>query len=218
MRKWGLWMCVNGCSAGKRSKTPCCRLRAWHYLHYLNVNMTSLVTLCQLIKDNHLYEEKLQAHEKKTDKGWAGSEPPDEQLGTSLGMSGERPAAIPSVGEHEVQHESTDCWEFAPFLRTSSCLVQLSGDAACERSNRTGQNNTPRNQNRWKKNGHQKEACCTDLFKSPVTGSMLHFQTTASFLLSITLSVDGLLNGPSWPEPVFEGSAIISCWKEKSND
>lgn len=38
--------------------------------------------------------------------------PPDEQLGTSLGMSGERPTAIPSVGEHEVQHESTDCWEF----------------------------------------------------------------------------------------------------------
>lgn len=88
---------------------------------------------------------------RKTDKEWAGFQPLDEQLGTSLGMSAEYPAAIPSVGEHEVQHESTVCWEFAPFLWTSSCLPQLSADAACERSNRTGQNNTPRNQNRWEK-------------------------------------------------------------------
>lgn len=131
----------------------------------------------------------------KTEKERAGFEPPDEQLGTSLGMSGERPTAIPSVGEHGVQHESTDCWEFAPFLQTSSCLAQLSGDAACERSYRTGQNNAPRNQNRWKKNGHHKAARCTDSFESPVTGSMLRFQMTASFLLSITGSMDGLLNG-----------------------
>lgn len=45
-----------------------------------------------------------------------GTEPPDVQLGASLGMSGERPAAVPSVAEHEVQHESTYCWEFVLLL------------------------------------------------------------------------------------------------------
>lgn len=66
-------------------------------------------------------------------------------------MSAECPPATPAVGEHQVQHESTDCWEFALVPQTSSCLVQLSGDAAWERSNGIGQNRTPQNQNRWKK-------------------------------------------------------------------
>lgn len=164
---------------------------------------------------------------RKTDKEWAGFQPLDEQLGTSLGMSAECPAAIPSVGEHEVQHESTVCWEFAPFLWTSSCLPQLSADAACERSNRTGQNNTPRNQNRWEKNGLHKEACSTDLFKSPVTGSNPFIQIAASVLLIITGSMDELLNGPTghrpratkgqgatWPEPLFY---VTVLWGEKAN-
>lgn len=198
--KWGLLMCVSGCSTGVGSKTPCCRLCTWHYIHYLDVNMTSLVTLCQVIKDNHLYEEKLHAHEKKTDKEWAGFEPPDEQLGTSLGMSGERSTAIPSVGEHEVQHESTDCWEFAPFLQSSSCLVQLSGDAACERSDRTGQNNTTKSE-QVKKIATTKRFASQIHPRSPVTGSMPHLQIIAFFLLSITGSMDGLLNGPTGPKP-----------------
>lgn len=57
-------MCLSGCSAGTGSKTLRCRLHTWHYLHYLDVNSTSLVTSCQLIKNNHLYVKKLHEHEE----------------------------------------------------------------------------------------------------------------------------------------------------------
>lgn len=56
--KCGMIMCVSGCLVGKGSKTPCCGLRTWHHklpkytwhhVHFLNVNMTSL-----LLGDNQL--------------------------------------------------------------------------------------------------------------------------------------------------------------------
>lgn len=95
-----------------------------------------------------------------------------------------------------MQHESTDCWELALFLQTSSCFVQLSADAALDRFNRTGQN-TPRNQNRWEKNSYHKETCCTDSSEGSVTESTLLLRATVSFLLNMTGSVDGLQDEPT---------------------
>lgn len=157
--------------------------------------MTSPVSLCQLIKDNHLYAEKLHATEKKIDKEWAGFEPLDEQLGTSPGMLGERPTAIASVGEHEVQHESTDCWEFfyRPAAASCSCPgTQLVKDPTelvktTHHKIRTGEK---------KKATAKKHAA--DSFKSPVSGRMLCFQI---FLLSIKGSMNGILNGSTGNRP-----------------
>lgn len=113
------------------------QLSSWHYLCYRDVNMTSPVTLHQLIKDNPFYAQK-RIMEKKT--GWGVTRiwffPLDEQIGTSLSMSSEDPTAIPSAGVHVVQLESTDCWEFAAFLRSSSYLALLPGDSTCERCKR----------------------------------------------------------------------------------
>ena len=108
-----LFICVSGCSTGKASKKSSLQLSGWHYLRYRDVNMTSPVTLHQLIKDNPFYAQK-RIMEKKT--GWGVSRiwffPLNKQLGTSLNMSSEDPSVIPSAGIHVVQLESTDCWEF----------------------------------------------------------------------------------------------------------
>lgn len=75
-------------------------------------------------------------------------------------MSGERPTAILSVGEHEVQHESTDCCE--------QQLPRAAVRPCSERSNRIGQKTV------------EKEAFCTDSAKSPVTGSVPRFKVSDS--------------------------------------
>lgn len=156
--------------------------------------MTSRVTLCQLIKDNHLYAEKLHAPEKKTDEG-EGFEPPNGQWGTSPGMVWKHPTAIPSVAWCAAWiHRLLRVCTLSPGQQLPRAAA---GDAASDRSNRTGQKSTPRNQNRWKRKGH-KEACCTNAF---IVHNWKHaVLPNDSFLLSIHTWI------PEWAYRGSEGS------------
>lgn len=178
---------VSGCSAGKRSETPRCRQHTWHYklpkctwhhLHYLDVDMTSPASLCQLIKHNHLYAEKLHAPEKKIDKERAGFRAPRWTIRNKSRHVGRASRCHPISG-----------WAWsAAWIHRLLGVCTLSTDQQLPRAAVWGCSLWKIQQN-WSKQHTTKSEQVTKKwppqrgllsFKSPVTGNILCFQMTLS--------------------------------------